>query len=563
MATNDGRLVPFEPGTISQTLFEATEILGQPNALLARELTDRSLQLLAQVVGTDVPTTSQVTEAVVKVVRDSGEAALAQKYQQCAQTRRLSPRAQLPRGQEPPDYGPNPLATILNSYSPSDPHALALQAGRACLREFALREVLAPDVVAASVDGLLVLSGLEAPFELNAQVLGPARPGEVGLVETIERSRKDIGQMLVIDSPDHALAYTSGAHDESRVAYARELKVSLCATNLRAIVNLNCETPPRWAWDNSGNTLFGAPVHLTRPEPLAEHADGLVDQLLRPHMGRVARVDWHLGERDFGAGFARWARLARRAPDEPALAFAFDRPNAPIPLAEGMDRQHVSVLFSVGLHLPRLLETSRTSKDLELFSQKLASLARLALSAGIQKRAFLCRYRPAVSHDPRFAHARLRVTPIGLDTVVRELVGQGLCDGPQGRAAGKHIVQHLKDSLQQDAEAHDMPCCLESFDEGAATSPLPAHTSPLAAGGLTAWDDGADLQKQLEAAAALQAETAPATAFILVPPTATPATEDILALLECAWKHTSIARLRFARALPPVRQLTAPWAADQ
>src|SRR5262245_5854834 len=73
----DGRLVPFEADKICQALFAAGESLGQPDAFLARELTDGVLHFLAAEAGGTPPTTSQIAELVVKVVRELGHPALA------------------------------------------------------------------------------------------------------------------------------------------------------------------------------------------------------------------------------------------------------------------------------------------------------------------------------------------------------------------------------------------------------------------------------------------------------------------------------------------------------
>ena len=71
-----------------------------------------------------------------------------------------------------------------------------------------------------------------------------------------------------------------------------------------------------------------------------------------------------------------------------------DRAPYPVPLAEGVNRQHPAVLLQVGLHLPRLAVQTGTTADAGRFLNKLGSLARLALSAGVQKRAYL--RRPAL-----------------------------------------------------------------------------------------------------------------------------------------------------------------------
>ena len=83
----DGRLVPFEADRISRALFAAAESLGRPDAFLARELTDSILHFLRTEACEATPTTAQIAELVVKVVRELGQPALAKAFAE-AQTRK-------------------------------------------------------------------------------------------------------------------------------------------------------------------------------------------------------------------------------------------------------------------------------------------------------------------------------------------------------------------------------------------------------------------------------------------------------------------------------------------
>src|SRR4051812_2626833 len=76
----DGRLVPFEPDRISRALFAATEGLRRPNAFLARELADAVLHFLTADMDGPAPTTAQIAELVVKVVRELGHPDLARAF---------------------------------------------------------------------------------------------------------------------------------------------------------------------------------------------------------------------------------------------------------------------------------------------------------------------------------------------------------------------------------------------------------------------------------------------------------------------------------------------------
>ena len=81
VSKRDGRIVAaFEADKISQSLYAATQDIGQPSAFLARELTDGVLHFLAAEVDVDVPTTAQIAEIVAKVVRELGQPSLAQGF---------------------------------------------------------------------------------------------------------------------------------------------------------------------------------------------------------------------------------------------------------------------------------------------------------------------------------------------------------------------------------------------------------------------------------------------------------------------------------------------------
>src|SRR5215468_5766443 len=83
----DGRLVPFEADKISRALFAAGESIGRPDAFTARELTDSILHFLSAEASGSAPTTAQIADLVVKVVRELGQPALAKAFAD-AQTRK-------------------------------------------------------------------------------------------------------------------------------------------------------------------------------------------------------------------------------------------------------------------------------------------------------------------------------------------------------------------------------------------------------------------------------------------------------------------------------------------
>jgi hypothetical protein len=213
-----------------------------------------------------------------------------------------------------------------------------------------------------------------------------------------------------------------------------------------------------------------------------------------------------------------------------------------------------------------LLEQSESGRDFGRFLEKLASLTRLALSAAAQKRAFLHCHHPALFEDHRFAEARFVIVPVGLDAVVHAVSGRGLCEGERGLELGRQIIARLKAVLQHDGESNHVRCCLDSavqFGVHDASDDICMSLAPTGrenAAGLTAWDAEADMRRQLQAAGVLHAVANGGTAAALVPRSKSLPVEDFADLLQYAWHHTEVVRLRLVRTGTQPRQMTATWA---
>jgi hypothetical protein len=547
----DGRLVPFEADKISRALFAAGESLGRPDAFLARELTDGVLHFLTVESEGAVPTTAQVAELTVKVVRELGQPALAQKFADGARRRRAAGR---PSAAEP--AAPAEMVVRL----PADAPLPALV--QDCVRQYTLRHVFARDLVAVQGDGLLTLTGLEAPFELAGCVLStseavPAAGAGPGLVEALEETRRLAGGFVAADGPEYALA-RAGAGPAAAAVYLRELAVGLRATGLRAVVNLNSAVPPSWADDLAEGPLFAGARRPLDRQRVADLVDAFRDRLLRPDpaLERV-RLDWHLGDRDFQpAAAGRLLELARAALDGSGPAFVFDRPRRPVGLAEGVDRQHPAALLTVELHLPRLAEHVPGGTDpLPSFLQKLGSLARLALSAAVQKRDFLRRHsqeRPAVTRGFLLDRARLVVAPVGLDDAVAALTGRSPSDGGAALEFARQAVQRLRDVLRQDGQACRLETCLDGSRLWAAGSRSGEGNDPVPA-------PPGDGKAQLRTAGALHGAAEFGTAVVRLDPVRPPAAEQAADWLRWAWQHTDITRVCLVRPAATARQLTVPW----
>src|SRR5262245_3860724 len=278
VAKRDGRWVPFEADKISRALFAAGEALGEPDPFRARELADGVVHFLAAESEGQPPTTEQIEEVVIKVVRELGQPALAEAFAAHARRRHRGPRPAAPPGGE-----------VVVRFAPGSPLPAVLDE---CARAYTLQTVFARDLAAAHGAGLLVLTGLTTPGELEGCVLGP--PAQVGddLAGAVESLRRFAGQFIALDGPEHRLPRGGG---DAR-SLAEGLAVGLRRSGLRAVVNLNA-APPSWADVLAPGPLFAAPKGLA-PEEFAGRADALFEEVLGTGRGAV-RVDWHLAERDF------------------------------------------------------------------------------------------------------------------------------------------------------------------------------------------------------------------------------------------------------------------------
>jgi len=340
-------------------------------------------------------------------------------------------------------------------------------------------------------------------------------------------------------------------------SFARDLKLCLRATGLRAVVNLHCAEPPLEVKELAMGPLFETQGQSAEPEQRQILSEALLEQLLLPELSEVPlRIDWHLSPRDFRPASVAFMRLARRILEGAPLAFVCHRPRRPLPLAEGMDRQHPAVLLVVGLHLPRLIEFARPAVDPSSFLQKLGSLARLALSAGTQKRDFLRRHsrgRSGVTGAFLLERARLVVVPIGLEAATQSLTGQSLSAGGSGSEYARQIIKRLHEVLHEDGHACLLETGLDSVPGGQLLSGDP-DLGQSAGAGLTPWDWTATPKSQLRAAGLLHAIAGMGTASVPLL-----AAEDIVELLRYACQQTEVVRVRFVPRNQPTRQLTASW----
>jgi hypothetical protein len=570
VSKRDGQLEPFDADKISRALFAAGEGLGRTDAFLARELADGVVHFLTVESEGATPTTEQIAELVVKVVRELGQPALAEAFARFGEERRrVVPRAGRADTERPHPARPAaPPDEVVLRFSSTTPLSEVLPA---CVRGYTLQTVFTRDLIAAQADGLLTLTGLGSPAELAGCLLEPPLDPRAGVISAIEDMRRFAGRFVVLDGPEHLLA----ANGQGSIRdFVHDLVIGLRLTGLHGIVNLNTAAPPSWAGDLAQGPLFAGQQRAPHCDQLQSLADELLQELLHPShnipCAGSLRIDWHLAERDFGPERERLLRLARLALDGAPVGFVFDRPRRPIALAEGIDRQHPAVLLTVGLHLPRLARQPGIDGDLSKFLTKLGSLARLALSAGVQKREYLRRLErsrankdadgPALTNGFLLDRASLMVAPVGLDAVVHSFANKGLSAGGDALDFGRQIVQRLRDVLRQDGRNAHLDTCVDGPFRFRLAEPISGGTEEWPAiadaAGLTSWDRTAALKSQLRSAGALHGVAEHGTLALFVPEERTPSPEEVADWLRTAWRQTDMVRLRLTRPAIGHHQLT-------
>jgi hypothetical protein len=507
----DGHREPFDADKICRSLFAATEALGQPNAFLARELTDATVHFLSTDSADPPPSTEYITGQIVKIVRELGQPALAQSFAQGAGRRHTQP-----------SESAAPAGRLAHSFTFARDEPAGTVARR-CLSTYSEHVIFSRDLVSAQGTGLLLLAGLETPAALAAAVLdvGQAPADRSPWWSQVPALCDAAGQSLVVDGPEWHLPAPDGTLHHIAVLTQRSM-----------IVNLNVSPPPGSTGQRAAGPLFADDAPVREPA-----LDAWVAAM---PVAAPLRWDWHLQARDFTLAEhrARLTAVAHHALQGRPVAFVFDRPRRPMALAEGMDRQRPAVLMEVGVDLAAFLRLPDVAGKPDAARRKLPSLARMAVSAGAQKRKYLRRHAEGTQRGFLLDRARLAVVPLGLDAVVRALTGHGLTDGEHGLEVARELTQVLHDALQAAGRAAHLDVGLDSPGSGLAEL-LAAETDV----GLSCADAGASSERQLNAASALHAIAGQGTATVLWPRDAAPTAEELVELLHWGWRKTEVVRL--------------------
>jgi hypothetical protein len=498
----DGRTQPFEPERITRSLFAAGERLGRPDAFLARELTDGVLHFLSTEEASPVTTPARIAEVVGKVVRELGRPALALAYEE----RGRSPVA-------PREPGPVKLPDWATASV--SPMAVHLELAREQLRAFSVTSVLPRDLVSAHEEGLIRLTGLEHPRELDGFVADlPPGAGP----DAVAGARNVAGGFLAVDGPEYDLAPLDGAAGRVADDFLRPVRFAAEALGIRIVLNLNVTTPPPRLSAASG------PLFEAGRDGLGERRREIAVALSERASDGCFDVWWHVPAD--GPDIAVPTTVLTRAIAGASTEFVFDRARIPVALGPGVDRQTPAALTRVGLNLARLVEMVGGSPvDSDVFLRKVGSLTRFAKTAGHVRLDFLRRHgRAEVREAFLLDRARLVLVPTGL-----EVAAPASDRGPV--EFGREILRIIRTSAETDRPRV-----------------LPVQVMPIldprARDGLLG--PGASVRAQIRAASQLLAGTG-AGRLELGHPERRPFTADEAGEAVRSAAESAVVRIRFAR----------------
>lgn len=504
----DGSQVPFEADRICLSLYAAAESLGAASAFLTRELTDVVLHFLAREDFDAVPTTRHIAEQVEKIVREVGQPALARRYAEMQ--RRTAAAAEI-------------VPRRITLAWPTSPEQLVHD----CRRAYALRAVFARDVAAAVDEGLLQLNDLDAPASLASVVVETARLTELPWWPALDDWRAAAGRHWIVDSPE-ALC-TPRMHPALTPHLCERLLALPTMAQREVELHLNAVA----ATVHQDSPLFGAVAEESSRQEQSAFLDGLLERWKVLPAARLPALAWHLQERRFHdeAQRRQLHDLIRQALLGKPIRFVFDRPPAPVALAEGLDRKCPGVLLAAGLDLAALAARPEVQRDGATLLKKLPSLARLAVSAARQKRQYL---RALPENSPlkrRFLIERAAavIAPLGLDEAVRSLTGETLAHSPLALDFALRILHTLKTTLHEAGRS----ILLDLRLDGPALSPLDGTLTP---------------EKQLEIAGKLHARAGAGAMTLLLADENQADAQRLAELLQWACTATSVVRVALQRA---------------
>ena len=517
----DGSQVPFDADRIARSLFTASNSLGEPNAFLARELTDAVVHFLAQD-GEAISTAAHIAEQIEKAVRELGHPRLARRYAELQSTAADDTEAE-------------PIVAIRVVDSPTDLVRRSLEA-------YSLNVVYSRDLRAAIADRLLHVSGLAAPDTLTHYSVDTRTLGNDSWWLHWDEW-KSCGDAWIVDSPEWLSILPA---DRSPIIRLCERIIALPrAAGHPVELHLNVAEPPSWLRTHGFGPLFADADDPSNHSLRFGLQDMLLEQCLSTRDGEAPTIAWHLNEASWRdpSQRGRLKSLVRHTAQGKAVRFLFDRPRVAIMLAEGMDRKNSGVLFEIGLDLAAFARHADISQDGVALLKKLPSLARMAVSAAKQKQQYL-RSLPEECPLARgflIERAACVVTPIGLDAVVCAATGESMTKSPLSLDFAVRIVQTIKDALRQASRSISLDVRLDGQLHSSDSSWSTADTT-------------VSLRKQLETASQLHLHAGGGTMTLLLADENETNVDTLVDLLRWTWQSTSVKRLLLLRASTRLHQ---------
>jgi ATP cone domain-containing protein len=483
----DGSQVPFDVDRICQSLYAAAESLGAPSAFLIRELTDVVLHFLTKDPFAGIPSTAQIAAEIEKIIREVGHPALAQRF---AEMRR--------------ETAPDTEQARIEVDCAATPDRFVHE----CMKAYSLRTIFSRDVAAAVNEGLLHLSGLDAPAALSSLVIETARLADLPWWLALDDWRESGADLWIVESPEWLC--TPQMHP-ALTPHLCERLLSLPTLGQRAVeLHLNIAEPPSWS-PSRQNSLFGAMEEDETSPERSNFLDGLLERWKSLQAPRMPAIAWHLHERSFRDDTERrqLAGLIRLALQGRPVSFVFDRSGQPTLLSEGLDRRCPGVLLQIEFDLPRFANRPDIANDAAAILKKLPSLARIAVSAAAQKRQYLRRLPDQSPLRRRFLieRAAAAIVPRGMNEMVRTVIGAAVGQSEPSFQFAQQVVRTLRDALQKAGRLINLDlrldCPTDAFEKSDQEGMLTGtgdlhHCAGAGSASVPVWDGEANSLKVLQ-----------------------------------------------------------------
>lgn len=541
----DGRLEPFDAEKINRTLFAALERLNRPDAFVARELTDGVLHFLATEGEGPTISAADLHDWVVKVVRELGQPELAAAYaEEASRKDRIAKSAETPSSA----YFAPPFSEVERwMHSDAEPEQIRQWAAGSVLQTFSLSRIFSRNLTAAVSDGLLHLGGLASPRELSAAICRPfSLPEEDNadasdLFAALRRIRRYVAETVSLPAPEWDLALRDIRIGEvSRLV--REMNAAASLLGLKVVLNLGHDLTAPGTGENRTPTLFAEQDWDRTGERLRGLREVLVEEVLALGKSSAVGLDWHLNSGDFEENEGRLVRLVRAAIRGLAIRFLLRRHGRSVPLGDGLDTGSPALLLTVSLNLSALHRRIGKLASAEQLAARALSLARLAVSAGTQKRTFI---RSCVqSHWPPFLldRAAVGLRLDGLEAILAEMHGPEPFRRHECWNYAVQFARALAEGLRREASRLPAPVVFADRQEILLNPPIDK-------------DEFTQLAKNV----GRYHEALGGGTWLIRLPENVPDASTLIDVLGTVWKKSNVCRLAFVPPLPLAATATNLW----